>query len=152
MTEPALRELLDQRDVVDVVIALFVATDARDWDRVEACLSDPVILDMTSLAGGAPQPLSPAQVSAGWREGLRPIDHVHHQVGNFVVRVRGDEADVACHGIAFHHRAIGGPDNVRTFVGTYDLHLRRTGGRFRIDAFKFDARFVTGNLQLESAT
>jgi hypothetical protein len=31
------------------------------------------------------------QIPAGWEEGLRPIELVHHQAGNYRVQVRGDE-------------------------------------------------------------
>jgi hypothetical protein len=145
------RELLDQRDVLDAVVSLFVATDRRDWMGVESCFSERVRFDMTSLAGGAPAEVTPSQIAGGWREGLSAIDHVHHQVGNFQVRVRGDEADVSCHGTAYHHREIAGPENTRTFVGTYEIHLRRGDAGWRIDRFRYDSRFVTGNLGLESA-
>lgn len=152
MDDTDLRQLVDRTAVIDVVTALFTATDRKDWARVEACLTDPVTLDMTSLAGGEPAKLTPAQVAGGWREGLASIDHVHHQVGNFEVRVAGNQADVSCYGIAYHHRAISSPDNLRTFVGSYDVHLRRVGASWRIELFKFNAKFVTGNLELEKAT
>jgi hypothetical protein len=90
-------------------------------------------------------------VAAGWRDGLRAIDHVHHQVGNFTVRIHGDEAEVACYGVAYHHRDVAGPDNLRTFVGSYDIHLHRRAGAWLIVLFRFNAKFVTGNLQLEAA-
>ena len=151
MTTDAER-LLDREEVLDTVVALFVATDERDWPRVESCLANPVTLDMTSLAGGEPASLTPAAVAAGWRDGLRAIDEVHHQVGNFRLRVSGDEADVSCYGVAFHHRRIANPDNVRTFVGAYDIHLRRVEGDWRIDLFRFRVKFVTGNRNLETAT
>jgi hypothetical protein len=150
--DPAVRMLMDQQEVIEVVTRLFVATDGRDWKGVEACLADAVVLDMTSLAGGEPARLTPSQVAGGWRDGLARIDHVHHQIGNFLVRISGDEANVNCYGVAWHHRAIPNPDNVRTFVGTYDVHLRRTADEWRIDLFRFNNRFVSGNMRLESAT
>ena len=134
------------------MVRLFVATDARDWAGVEACLADSVTLDMTSLVGGDPHQLTGAQVAAGWRDGLAAIDHVHHQVGNFRIRVEGDEANLSCYGIAFHHRSVTASSDTRTFVGSYDLHLVREQERWRIDLFRFRVAFVTGNLQLETAT
>ena len=109
-------------------------------------------MDMTSLAGGEPARVTGAQIAAGWRDGLQPIDHVHHQVGNFRVEVNGDAADAFCYGVAYHHRNITSPDNIRTFVGSYDFHLVRTSARWRIDVFRFKLKFLTGNLQLEAAS
>lgn len=152
MAADLLQQLVDRAAVIDVVTALFVATDRRDWARVESCLMDPVVLDMTSLTGGKPANLTPAQVAEGWRDGLASIDHIHHQVGNFEVRTSGDQANVTCYGIAFHHRNISIAENLLTFVGSYDVHLRRAGGSWRIDLFKFNAKFVTGNLELGRAT
>ena len=152
MNEAAIEQLLDKNEIIEVVTRLFIATDARDWAGVEECLTDPVILDMTSLSGGEPERLSPAQVAEGWRDGLAKVDHLHHQVGNFIVRVNVNDATAFCYGVAFHHRDVTSDDNLRTFVGTYDIHLVRTKNGWRIDLFKFNARFVTGNADLESAT
>jgi hypothetical protein len=151
MHDNELQFLLERNAIVDTVVTLFVATDHKDWPRVESCLADPVTLDMTSLAGGEPTRMKPKEVSASWREGLEAIDHVHHQLGNFTVRIHGDQAEVFCYGVAYHHRDIAGPDNLRTFVGSYDIHLHRTMGAWLIDLFRFNSRFVTGNPQLESA-
>jgi hypothetical protein len=147
-----LQQLLDERDVADLVVRLFVATDRRDWRAVEACLAERVTLDMTSMTGGEPLQKSGPELAALWEEGLRPIDHVHHQVGNLRVTVSGDEAKATCYGIALHHRKISGPRKTRVFVGSYDVRLRRQEGRWRIEAFRFDLAFLEGNLELEKAT
>jgi hypothetical protein len=103
------------------------------------------------VAGGEPQTLTPEQIAAGWEQGLRPLEAVHHQAGNFRVRVEGDQGEAACYGIAFHYRRHPSGRNTRVFVGSYDFRLRRDeGGRWRIGAFRFTAKFVDGNLELES--
>ena len=118
-------EILAERlQVEDAVVGLFVATDRRDWPAVEAYLTDPVTLDMTSLMGGEPSRLKPQEVSAAWADGFRVIDEVHHQVGNFQTTVGANEARVQCYGIAFHYRSgISAPAKSRTFVGSYDMNL-----------------------------
>jgi len=147
-----LQQLLDERDAARVVTELFTATDRRDWPRVEACLAPRLTLDMTSLVGGEPTETSGTAVAAMWKEGLAPIDHVHHQVGNIVVTVSGEEADVSCYGIALHHRKVASPRATRVFVGSYRIHLARLDGRWRIDRFIFDLGFLEGNPELEKAT
>lgn len=142
--------LADRQDIEDTVVRLFVATDRRDWASFEACLADMVILDMTSVTGGEPLHMTPTDFIAGWASGLAAIDHVHHQVGNFQVDVDGDRATAFCYGIAFHHREkIASAAKSRTFVGSYDIHLTRTRGRWRIDLFRFNLKFVEGNRELE---
>jgi hypothetical protein len=144
--------LRDVREVENVVVRLFVATDRRDWASVEECLADMVILDMTSMAGGEPLHLKSTDVIAAWASGLEPIEQVHHQVGNFQVDVDGNRATVFCYGVAYHHRErISSPAKTRIYVGSYDVHLARTGGRWRIDLFRFGLKFIEGNLELEKA-
>lgn len=150
---PTSDPLRDRQEVEDVVVRLFVATDRRNWSSVEACLADMVIFDMTSMAGGEPLHMKPAEIIATWKGGLEPIDHVHHQVGNFQIDVDGNLATAFCYGIAYHHREkISHPSKTRTFVGNYDVHLTRNDGKWRIDLFRFNLEFIEGNRDLETAT
>ena len=148
-TTEAVRSLLDREKVAAVVNALFVATDRRDWKRVEACFAPSVLFDLTSLAGGRPAQLTPGEIAAGWETGLRPIDAIHHQTGNVSVECRGDEATASCYGIAYHFRRTASGRNTRVFVGSYDFHLQREGDTWRIDLFRFNLKFIDGNLALE---
>lgn len=147
MTGPLLRQTLE-----DAVVRMFVATDERDWDSLQACFTDPFTLDMTSLAGGTPVELTPRQVAEAWAEGFKTLDHVHHQVGNWRIQVDGAKAQVRCYGIAFHHRGgIAAPVKTRTFVGTYELDLVDGPGGWRIRRLAFLLKFIDGNLALETA-
>ena len=138
--------------VEDTVIRLFVATDARDWPRVESCFTDPFMLDMSSLGAGPASATTPAQVSAAWARAFEPLTHVHHQVGNFQTRVAGERAHVHCYGIAFHHRAgIADARKTRMFVGSYDLDLTRHDALWRIATLRFHLKFIEGNRELEKA-
>lgn len=137
--------------IVSVVHQLFIATDKRDWPAVRACFADIVDFDMTSLAGGTPAKLTPAQITDAWEAGLKPIQHLHHQIGNLQIAVHGDAATAFCYGIALHYRATASGDNVRRFVGSYDFTLRCSGEGWAISAFRFNSRFVDGNLALETA-
>jgi hypothetical protein len=105
---------------------------------------------MTSLAGGAPVELTPRQITESWAAGLAPIEAVHHQIGNLSVRVRGSEAAASCYGIAYHYRKTRSGRNTRVFVGSYDFRLRQRAGAWTIDTFRFNAKFIDGNRDLES--
>ncbi len=149
--ESAVEKLIERQKIEDTVVRLFVSTDRRDWASVKACLADEVTLDMTSLAGGEPLRLTAADVAATWEKSLKPIDQVHHQVGNFDVRIDGNEANVSCYGVAYHYRRIESPERTRTFVGSYDVHLMHAGSAWRIDVFRFRLKFLDGNERLEAA-
>jgi hypothetical protein len=149
--DASLRALLDRQGVIDTLITLFVATDARDWQRVAGCFTPTVLFDMSSAGGGPAASLAATQITSAWELGLRPIESVHHQVGNYQVELRGDEADASCYGLAWHYRATRSGRNTRTFVGSYDVHLVRAPDRWRIDRFRFNLKFMDGNARLEEA-
>src|SRR5215207_6068649 len=132
--------LADKAKVIDAINDLFIATDDRDWPKVLDCLAPEVLFDMSSLTGQEPLSLSSREIVNAWEEGLRPVKTVHHQAGNYRVTVDGDEALAFCYGIAFHHLPNPTGRNTRVFVGSYDFHLRREGGRWRIDLFRFNLK------------
>jgi hypothetical protein len=63
----------------------------------------------------------------------------------------GNEAELFCYGIALHYLPNPTNRNTRTFVGSYDFHLLRTHGAWKIDRFKFNLKFIDGNKDLEAA-
>jgi hypothetical protein len=137
--------------VEDAVIRMFVATDERDWSTLENCFTNPFILDMTSMVGGAPTTSMARDVARTWAEAFKPLDHVHHQIGNLRTTVSGDQALVRCYGVAFHHRAkISTAVKTRVFVGTYELHLRQSAHQWLIERLIFTLKFIDGNLELET--
>ena len=121
--DPDLKSLLYIGRVRRVALDLFAHTDARDWAKVRQCFAARVHFDMTSLTGGSPTELTPAQITEGWDEGLRTLTAVHHQIGNLRVDVDDSgRATVQCYGTATHYH----PDprgNTRTFLGEYELGL-----------------------------
>lgn len=150
MTETtAVGDLVEHHRIADVINTVFVATDARDWDRVRGCFAARVTFDMTSLAGGAPTELSPEQIAAGWEAGLKPIQSVHHQVGNVSINFSETDATASCYGTAYHFLPTKSGRNTRVFVGSYDFHLHRLDGEWKIDVFRFNLKFIDGNRELE---
>jgi SnoaL-like domain len=144
-----LQQLLEKDRIIDTINQLFISTDTRDWPTVRACFADTVHFDMTSLAGGSASQLTPEQIAAAWEEGLRPLQAIHHQVGNYRVKLEGEQATAFCYGTASHYRPTRSGRNTRVFVGSYDLHLRRVEGRWQIDGFRFTLKYLDGNAELE---
>jgi hypothetical protein len=141
MTDPRIDLLYDRIAVQDAITELFLATDAKAWDRVKAVFATAVHFDMTSLAGGTPAEMTPDAIADAWAEGLGPVEAVHHQIGNHVVELDGDGATASCYGIATHYR----PDEEKRltyFVGSYDFHLARSPDGWRIDRFRFNKKYV----------
>lgn len=147
--DDSIGQLVEKDRIIDTINQLFIATDERDWPAVRGCLADSVLLDMSSLAGGGPSRLTAEQVAAGWEEGLRPIESVHHQAGNYRVDVQGEQASAFCYGVATHFRRNRSGRNTRVFVGSYNFHLVRVEERWLIDSFRFNLKFLEGNIELE---
>ncbi|MEO8017688.1 MAG: nuclear transport factor 2 family protein [Pseudomonadota bacterium] len=138
--------------VEDAVVRLFVATDERDWAALEACFTTPFTLDMTSMAGGSPAQISPREVATASATAFQPLDHVHHQIGNLQTTIDGSAALVRCYGVAFHHRAaVTQGLKTRTFVGTYELKLRRDSSQWLVTELKYLLKFIDGNPNLENS-
>lgn len=144
-----LSELLAKTAVIERITKLFTATDERDWEAVEACFAPSVAFDMTSVTKGSATTVSPAEIIAGWKTSLANVEAIHHQTGNFEVKVRGARADASCYGTAYHYRRTPSGRNTRTFVGSYDFKLEMEGIVWRIAAFRFNLKFIEGNLNLD---
>ena len=136
----------ERAQVIEAVTRLFVATDRKDWPAVRDTFSDEVFFDMSSLGGGPASVVSPQTITDGWQESLKGIPALHHQVGNFLVVVGADEAEVFCYGIAIHFPGGTGEGNTRTFVGSYDFHLSKQDGKWRIGLMAYHSKFVTGQI------
>ncbi|MBD0384004.1 nuclear transport factor 2 family protein [Paenibacillus sp. WST5] len=107
-----------------------------------------MLLDMSSMGGGEPSIVSAQQIAAGWEEGLKKLQAIHHQVGNYLVDISGDEAEVFCYGIISQYYPNPTGQNVRTFVGTYNIHLTKLATDWKIDKFRFNLKYIDGNKDL----
>ena len=144
------QNLLAKEEVKDAVNRLFISTDNRDWDAVKAVFASEVLFDMTSMVGGEPVTMKPADIVAAWDKGLKQLKAIHHQTGNYVIKVKQNTADVFCYGIASHYLPNKTNRNTRIFVGSYNFHLEKNGANWQIDQFKFNLKYIDGNMKLES--
>jgi hypothetical protein len=139
---------VEQWNVLDATRRLFILTDEKDWNAVRSAFTPTVHFDMTSLAGGAPQVLPAETIVQGWEQGLQNLTAVHHQTGNELVTVHGDQAHVFCYGIALHHRTTPDRTYTRRFVGSYDLDLVKVSGTWKISGFTFHLKFIDGDVEI----
>ena len=146
--ETQARALVEEKNVIKTVDRLFVSTDNRDWESVKACFADEFVLDVTSMVGGEPNKMTPQQIADAWAQGLKGLKAIHHQAGNYDVSLKANQADVFCYGIAFHYLPNATGQNSRTFVGSYNFHLIKDGEDWKIDIFKYNLKFIDGNMEL----
>ncbi len=134
--------------IQDTVLKVFRGADSHDWKLVHSAMADKVLLDYTSMAGGQPANLTPAQITGAWKGMLPGFKHTQHSISNFDIRAQGDSATAFAYGTAIHY--IPGAPGGETWrvMGTYDFKLTRAGGTWKITAMKFNKTIIDGNGKL----
>jgi hypothetical protein len=147
-SDPNTTETEDRLAILELVGSLALRLDAFDWDALERLFTDPVHLDRTSLFGGEPETMSPAELVAGYRGTLGNLDTVHHLITSHVISLDGDEATCAANMQGTHVLAnlSGGP--IWTVGGRHDYQLKRTPDGWRIAGWKFTIQWATGNMNI----
>lgn len=144
-------ELSKREAIIEVVNRLFVYTDMQDWRKLlDEVFAEEVLFDMSSAGGAAPARLAPQTICEMWKDGFKGIDAVHHQAGNYLVTISEDvHAEVLCYAVATHFKRNATKGNVREFVGSYNIMLVFTDLGWRINAFKYNLKYLQGNSTLE---
>lgn len=79
--------------MIDALTSIAAGADRHDWPRVRAAFADEVMLDYTSLWGGAAQTVAADDIIVQWSGFLLGFDKTHHLVTNYtVVNFDGDSA------------------------------------------------------------
>jgi ketosteroid isomerase-like protein len=136
---------MDRLDVIDTCTRLVWHTDQREWDRLTEVLAEQVTLDYTSLNGGDPITLTPAEVVNAWQNTLGGFDATQHLLANHLVTVEGDAAVCTAAFQATHRKASPHGAALWTLGGTYSFSLTRGTGGWRITGVVMTAMWGDGN-------
>jgi len=142
ISDSALQNLLDERDIVQIATRYCRALDTKNW----ALLDDVFLVDATADLSG-PEPLVGIEAIRGRiRTALGHLDDSQHLVGNHEVAVDGDSATHRCYLQAQHIRkaAVGGPNYI--VAGRYEDRLVRTDAGWRIAHRTLIVMWTDGNL------
>jgi hypothetical protein len=134
--------LIERQNIEDTVNRLFIGTDNKNWPEVRSLFTDQVHFDMSSLTGAAPSTMTPLEITGMWDKGLAPVAQVHHQSGNFLIKINEQTADVFCYGTATHYKNPAFKTKVTSFVGSYNVHLAKSGLGWKIDSLRFNKKYV----------
>ena len=134
--------------IQEVVTAIFVSSDERNWAAVENAFAPKVLLDYTSMAGGDPATLTPHQITDSWKSVLPGFQHTHHMISNFEIEVEGTEATVSHYGNAQHYLNVENGEDLWSVVGTYGHHLVLTEKGWKVDRMTFNLKYMKGNMDL----
>ncbi len=129
------------------VTQLFVATDQKNWEELKIVFSDQVDLDYSSMSNQPPVIQTPSEIINQWSGVLPGFDYTHHQIGNFLVEIEGNEANCFCYGTATHYLP-NENGNVWTVVGSYNFKLKKEKQHWVITAMRFNFKYQSGNTEL----
>lgn len=139
-----------REEIIEVINKLFVYTDHQEWTKLqEEVFASRVEMDMVSMGAPSPEKISSREICYRWEAGFKEFDSIHHQSGNYIVNINGEEASVFAYSIASHYKESAKKGKSREFIGSYDLHLMKNQAGWRIDKFKYTLKYSSGNLSLE---
>jgi len=138
-----------REQIVETVHKLFIYTDYQKWNKIlEEVFSEEVLFDMSSL-GMEIKKTTAKDICEIWRNGFVGIDAVNHLAGNILVTIADDGAEVFAYATATHFKNDTTLGKTREFVGSYSLHLTETRNGWRIDQFRYNLKYMNGNLELK---
>ena len=141
--------LTTREQIVETVNRLFIYTDEQDWSKLQKVFADKVDFDMSSLGGEVTAGKPADQICEDWKAGFTGLDAVNHLAGNYLVEIQNSQATVYAYATATHFKESASKGNTREFVGTYNLHLILLDGVWKINSFKYNLKYATGNMSFE---
>lgn len=148
------RLLTDEQESRQIADLLFIYTDLKDWSAARNLYVDGTLeVDMSYLVGGSPVQMTADELFAGFDAGLHAGKLSHHMTTNYRINVSGEQAELWAHGYAWNRLLDyqSGSDLWETW-GNYRLTFRRTSNGWKMDGFRYYAKYNRGNEYVRSYT
>ena len=143
-------QLFDKMELTELTNKLFMYCDARQWQLLQdEVFTSSIWFDVESGGAGKPLMMETGDVCKMWSEGFIGLDGVHHQAGHYLITVKEDAADIYGYAVATHYKKDALKGQTRTFTGSYDLKAQRGSNGWRLTQFKYNLKYLTGNLTME---
>lgn len=118
----------DSARVIATVSSIPLAVDLARYDLAEAAFAPSIVIDYTSLWGGEPQRMTPAELMAAWRALVPGFDATRHELRDVHAEVRGDRATATAF-VDGRHWIDG---KLWRPIGTYHWTLERRSGGWKV--------------------
>ena len=139
-----------REQIIEVINKFFVYTDNQEWTKLqEEIFAANVELDMVSMGADKAELVSSRELCDRWEKAFEELDAIHHQSGNYIVNIIGEMAKVNAYAVATHYKELAQKGQTRKFTGSYDIHLSKRHGDWRIDKLKYNLKYSSGNMSLE---
>ena len=145
-----MQQTADKIEIRELVNKLCMYCDDRRWqDLCDEVFTTELWFDMSSAGGGEAGTIKATDLCKLWDKGFEGLDAVHHQAGHYVINIDGEEADIFAYAIAIHCRSAATKGHTRRFVGSYNIEAVKTKSGWRLDLFRYNLKFMEGNVSLE---
>ena len=134
----------DSARVIATVSSIPLAVDLARYDLAEAAFAPSIVVDYTSLWGGEPQRMTPAELMAAWRGLVPGFDATRHELRDVRAEVDGDRATATASVDGRHW--IG--NRLWRPIGTYRWTLERRGGAWKVTKMTFAMTREIGDRRL----
>lgn len=119
--------------VIQRVSSIPLAVDLANYDLAEAAFAPRIVIDYTSLWGGEPQTMTPAELMTGWRGIVPGFDATFHELRDVRATITGDRATASAFVDGRHW--IG--TRLWRPIGTYQWTLEKIDGRWLVTSMTF---------------
>lgn len=119
--------------ITTLVLSIPMAVDLAAYDLAEAAFANEVLIDYTSLWGGAPARMTPRDLMQAWRGIVPGFDATFHELSNVDVDITGLTASARADVDARHW--IG--DDLWRPIGTYHWDLVRANDGWQVTRMMF---------------
>ena len=140
--QDAMRTLIDEKEIQQVLVRYTKMVDKRDWERMDEVFAPGASLDYQSSGGQS----GPYRETLDWlARALEPWPLNLHFISNFEIVIDGDRARSSCYFLApMGREEPGGRQIMTTNAGYYHDELVRTPKGWRIQARVCEQTILTG--------
>jgi hypothetical protein len=136
----------EEARVISLVSSIPLAVDLAAYDLAERAFAPKIVIDYTSLWGGEPQQMTPAQLMAAWRGIVPGFDATRHEIADVTVEVSGETAKASAFVDGRHYLG----DKIWRPVGTYAWQLEKIDGSWKVTKMTFTLTQEIGDRALAS--
>lgn len=134
----------DVARIITLVSSIPLAVDRAAYDLAESAFAAEVVIDYTSLWGGDPATMTPAELMQAWRGIVPGFDATWHELGPVSVSLEGESATARAFVDGRHW--IG--DDLWRPVGSYIWDVENLDGEWKVTRMVFDMTQEIGDRAL----
>ncbi|MDD2717096.1 MAG: nuclear transport factor 2 family protein [Candidatus Wallbacteria bacterium] len=142
--------VIDERStIIDIVNAIGIYADRRDFEKLEKLFADEVYVDYTSLNGGTPARVKNTELIEAWKKILPGFAATQHLITNHQVTLRYTSAECLSSVCATHYLPDPAGKDTWTIMGFYEHQLSKsTFTGWKVDSLKLTVTMSLGNPEL----